>query len=208
MKANRTRGRFSLNRRFHVELESRQIRIPLTTDGALFDRAVALGKELLFLHTYGERFADGQEWPEPLVKSLTSVPAGRMPDSFSYDAVRQVIVVDGGEFGAVLPEVWSYEVSGLKVVQSWLGYRMKARKGRKSSPLDDITPKEWGTETISELLRLLNLLTRTVQLHPQQESLLDDILAGPLIDFAQLGKVPEHWRVAPNYQTKQHSMEL
>lgn len=198
----------SFTERFHVELESRQIRIPLTTDGALFDRAVALGKELLFLHTYGERFADGQEWPEPLVKSLTSVPAGRMPDSFSYDAVRQVIVVDGGEFGPVLPEVWSYEVSGLKVVQSWLAYRMKARKGRKSSPLDDITPKEWGTETISELLRLLNLLTRTVQLHPQQESLLDDILAGPLIDFAQLGKVPEHWRVAPNYQTKQHSMEL
>ena len=55
-------------------------------------------------------------------------------------------------------KVWEYEVSGLKVLQSWLGYRMKNRKGKKSSPLDDITPKEWMSDYTSEFLRLLNLL--------------------------------------------------
>jgi hypothetical protein len=32
-------------------------------------------------------------------------------------------------------------MSGLKVVQLWLGYRMKKRARKKSSPLDDIRPE-------------------------------------------------------------------
>lgn len=194
--------------RFHDELETRELRVPLTADPALFERAIALGRELLYLHTYGERFQDGQQWPNPAVKNLKAVPGGHLPEKFGYDAARQVITVDGGEFGPVLPQVWEYEVSGLKVVQSWLGYRMKKRKGKKSSPLDEITPREWDSHYTSELLRLLNLLTRTLDLHPRQAALLDEILAGPLLGADRLGEVPAQWRAAPKADEQQHSMSL
>lgn len=194
--------------RFHGELATRELRVPITTDPALFARALALGRELLFLHTYGERFADGQAWPSPGVKNLKAVPSGRMPDRFDYDPQRKVITVDGGEFGPVEPAVWHYEISGLKVVQSWLGYRMAKRKGRKSSPLDDITPPEWGSEMVSEFLRLLNLLTRTLELHPQQASLLDDLLQTDLLPADVLGPVPDQWRNGPKFMELQASFEL
>lgn len=198
----------AFTRRFHDELATRQLRVPLTAIAVLFNQAAQLGRELLFLHTWGERFSEGQTWPMPVVKNLTPVPAGRMPSSFAYDEKRQIILVDGGEFGPVSPEVWGYEVSGLKVVQSWLGYRMKNRKGRKSSPLDHITPKEWGGEVVSEFLRLLNVLTRTLELHPKQEVLLDSILADKLVGADQIGEVPAQWRAAPHADAQQHRIEL
>ena len=189
--------------RFHTELATRELRVPLTADPVLFARCIAVGRELLFLHTYGERFVDGQHWPAPIVKSLTAVPSGRMPERFSYDPARRVLSVDGGDFGPVSPGVWDYEVSGLRVVQSWLGYRMKQRKGKKSSPLDDITPVEWGSDIVSELLRLLNLLTRTIEVQSEQAALLDAILGGPLLGADALGEVPPAWRKAPKDESIQ-----
>lgn len=193
--------------RFHKELESRELRLPLTADATLFARAVALGRELLFLHSYGERCADGQDWPAPSVKCIKAVPASGLPEKFAYDEARQVVSVGAGEFGSVSKAVWDYEVSGLKVVQSWLGYRMKNRKGKKSSPLDEIAPKEWSGEYTSEFLRLLNLLTRTVELQPTQSTLLDTILAGPLLGASMLGPVPGQWRTAPKHSAS-HGLDL
>lgn len=62
--------------RFHEALATRELRVPLTENAGLFARAVKLGRELLFLHTYGERFAQGQAWPAPAVKCLKAVPCG------------------------------------------------------------------------------------------------------------------------------------
>lgn len=194
--------------RFHVELSTRQVRVPLTLDAELFNRALALGRELLFLHTWGERFAEGQTWPDPVVKNLKAVPATPLPDRFVYDGARQVLTVGDGEFGPVPAAVWHYEISGLKVVQSWLGYRMRNRKGRKSSPLDDIAPAAWSSTYTSELLRLLNMLTCTLQLQPAQAALLDDILAGPLLAADQLPPVPDEYRRAPRLAMAQTRFDV
>ena len=113
-----------------------------------------------------------------------------------------------GVFGPVDRDVWEYEISGLRVVQSWLGYRMAKRKGKKSSPLDDITPVEWGSELVSEFLRLLNLLTRTLALHPLQAKLLEDVVAGPLLRADELEVVPEQWRNAPKSGIDQGEIQL
>ncbi|TAN04432.1 MAG: hypothetical protein EPN36_08900 [Rhodanobacteraceae bacterium] len=99
-------------------------------------------------------------------------------------------------------------MSGLKVVQSWLGYRMKKRKGKKSSPLDDITPRAWTGDYTTEFLHLLNLLTQTVALQPQQAAFLDAILAGDLLPAAALGPVPEQWRAAPKVHASQGTLEI
>lgn len=183
--------------RFHSELESRELRVPLTADKNLFDRVGRVGRELLFLHTYGERFVEGHDWPAPSVKCLNPVKSGELPEHFSYDSSRNVLIVGDGEFGPVSPDVYEFEVSGLKVVQSWLGYRMRNRKGRQSSPLDAITPDGWTADYTSELLRLLNLLTRTLDIYPEQEALLEEVTLGPMIDAARLGPVPDAYRAAP-----------
>jgi hypothetical protein len=58
------------------------------------------------------------------------------------------------------------------------------RSGRRSSPLEDITPRRWnGTP---ELLRLLSILEHTLALTPDAEALLERIVAGPIIETSTL----------------------
>ena len=180
--------------RFEEELSSRQLRVPMTADHDLFSEAVKIGRKLLFLQTFGERFAKGQKWPQGRIKCKKSVTEKPLPEGFSYDEVKQVLQVGDGEFGPVPPAVYDYEVSGLKVVQSWLGNRTGKGKGKKSSPLDDIQPVRWTAEFTSELLRLLNLLNTTLAQHGKQANLLDKILAAPLIKEDQLGPPPDETR--------------
>jgi hypothetical protein len=89
--------------------------------------------------------------------------------------------------------VWAYEVSGMKVVKKWFGYRKKNPAGRRSSPLDEIHPERWPADFTTELLQLLNVLTLCVELEPDQAELLERICAGPLITVTDL----EQARVFP-----------
>lgn len=170
------------------------VRIPITADAELFDEAVALGEELLWLHTWGERFADGQDLPSPTAKEVAPV-SGAYPEKFKWDASSRTLAVGNGSFGPVEREVWEFEVSGLKVLQSWLGYRMKAGKGKKSSPLDDIRPERWTFTP--ELLTLLAILEQTVALTPSAAELLDRVVAGDLIDPATIPVPTDAERKAP-----------
>ncbi|MEU7270558.1 type ISP restriction/modification enzyme [Streptomyces asiaticus] len=62
--------------------------------------------------------------------------------------------------------MWEYQVAGIgmKVVTKWFGYRKRKPAGRRSSLLDDITPETWPTHFTSELLRLLNVIGRCVDI--------------------------------------------
>ena len=108
-----------------------------------------MGSQLLWFHTYGERFIPEDQprghVPRGAAKCEKGVPGDleNYPDKFSYSDVKEILRVGEGEFAPVPPEVYEFEVSGLKVVQSWLKYRMKRGGGRKSSPLDDIRPERW-----------------------------------------------------------------
>ena len=179
-------GTAAFSRRFNEELAeaSGPIHIPITADPDLFRRAVALGRGLLWRHTWGERFApDGQSrLPEGQAKELR--PVDGMPDDFDYYPESETLTVGTGAFAPVSQEAWDFEVSGLRVLRSWLGYRMKNRKGRKSSPLDDIRPTRW-TQT-SELLLVLSIIEHTIEVTPNAATLLDQIVNGPLIPAADL----------------------
>lgn len=160
------------------------VRIPMTADRELFDEAVALGRDLLWRHTWGERFAPNKHAKLPEGRAVETVVASGMPESFSYDPDAEQLTVGNGVYAPVSSEVWGFEVSGLKVLPSWLGYRMKTRKGRKSSDLDDIRPTRWTQS--KELLLLLSILEHTVEVAPQAADLLDRIVDGPLIRAADL----------------------
>ena len=191
-------------RRFAKELGGRAVRVPLTKDGALFFEAAALGRSLLWLHTYGQRLADkahpAGKIPRGKAKCKKAVSDSeeQYPETFSYDEASETLFVGDGAFGPVSSAVYAFEVSGLQVVKSWLGYRMKHRSGRRSSPLDDIRPRQWSYAFTRELLELLWVLETTIDGYRQQIALFDRILKSRLFLAEQLPAVPEAMRQPPH----------
>jgi hypothetical protein len=192
--------------RYAKELETRELRVPITKDAALFEKVRASGARLLWLHTYGERFVpkgkqSGHVPPGAArcVKAVPGDPDG-YPESFHYNDATRTLHVGEGQFRPVGRDVFEFEVSGLKVVQSWLKYRMKKGAGKKSSPLDDIRPDRWTSQFTTELLELLWILEATVEGYPEQANLLDALVAGPCFRAAELPPVPDNARKPPAHR--------
>lgn len=187
--------------RFQKDLVRPGLRVPLTASADLFAQATALGREVVWLHTYGERFADPNEGrpsgaprlpkgEAPVMPKGGTIPGDPepLPETMEYDATRRRLLIGKGHIDNVAPQVWAYEVSGMNVLRQWFGYRKRDRTRtiigdrRKPSPLGDIQPDHWPHEYTTDLLDLLNVLGRLVALEPRQATLLDAILAGPLLD--------------------------
>jgi hypothetical protein len=186
--------------RFARELETRELRTPITRDAGLFEKVRETGARLLWLHTYCQRFVPtgkkrGHVPPgsAKCVKSVPGDPDG-YPESFEYNEATQTLHVGAGQFRPVSPEVFEFEVSGLKVVQSWLRYRMKKGAGKKSSPLDDIRPERWTSQFTTELLELLWVLDLTIAGYAEQAKLLDVVVTGPCFQADELPAVLEEMR--------------
>ena len=172
------------------------VHVPLTSNAGLFARAVELGRDLLWWHSWGERFTPlgaAGNVPSGSAQELEEVRG--YPERYSYDVSGQLLHVGDGLLGPVREDVWAFEVSGLKVLQSWLGYRMKVSKGRKSSPLDNIRPTRWTFTP--ELLQLLAILEHTIDVTSVAGSLIAEIIQGPLLLAADLPSPAERERKAP-----------
>ena len=160
------------------------IHIPVTADSDLFWQAVTMGRDLLWWHTWGECFAPEGQSRLPEGQAVEVEPVEGMPDDFDYDPESQTLTVGTGAFVPVSQAAWDFEVSGLRVLRSWLGNRMKNRKGRKSSPLDDIRPTNWTQS--KELLLVLSIIEHTIEVTPKAAAHLDQIVKGPLIPATDL----------------------
>lgn len=199
-------------RRFREELTTPGIRVPLTADKTLWQTAVKIGEEVLWLHTYGERYDDktaGRPLGAPLLPEgerpshIQAVPTSedQMPDKISYDEATATLIVGednllgtAGRITRVSREVWEYAVGDKRVVRMWFGYRQRnPRRKKRTSDLDKINPTRWTAQFDDELLALLNVLGCCVALEPRQADLLDRICAGPLVTVADL----EHEGVLP-----------
>ena len=186
---------------FSEELTIPGPRIPLTKDPAIFRQGAALGKDLIRLHTYGERFAESGRQASLQGFARCTQQVGETetdyPLDFEYNEARQTLRVGAGKFGPVRPEVWEFSVSGFQVVKSWLGYRIRDGSGRRSSPLDDIRPTRWTAQFTHELLQLLWVLEATVERQPALAELLEEVVAGECFGADELPE-PEAWeREAP-----------
>jgi hypothetical protein len=191
--------------RFKVELVQPGLRVPLTADAEIFTAAVETGHTVIWLHTFGERFADPKlGWPAgpprlpkdaaphiPAAGAISQDP-GEMPDTIDYDKAKRRLLIGGGYVEGVPPEVWDYEVSGKHVLRQWFSYRKANRERpiigdrRPPSKLGDIQPDHWLAEYTTELINLLNVLGRLVNLEPQQAELLERVCAGQTISLEEL----------------------
>ena len=192
--------------RFSEELNVPGPRLPLTKDPDLFQRAADLGSELIWRHTYCQRFAGpGRDYGSVPAGSAKCVhPVGETtdayPDQFEYHETTKTLWVGAGRFAPVQPEVWEFSVSGFQVVRSWLSYRMRHGAGRKSSTLDDIRPTRWTAQFTNELLELLWVLEATLDHYSALAELLDAITAGPTFTAAELPQPTAQQRQAPKIE--------
>lgn len=189
-------GHSAFTERFAEELLTPGVRLPLTREPALWDRAVALGREILWASTYGERCADPAagrpvgriDFPagdKRQVRYLTSI-GNEVPDRLRYDADTRTLYVGEGAFAPVPEAVWAYNVGGMRIVNKWFGYRKASPSSKKTSPLDDIHVKSWPQEWTRELIELLSVLCRLTDLTAAQNELLIEILAEPVVTHADL----------------------
>ncbi len=191
--------------RFKDDLSTPGLRIPITADAATFAAAVALGRTVIWLHTFGERFADPDhgrpaqpprlpEAKRPRIPAQGAIPQDpeSMPNAIDYDAAKKRLLVGSGYVENVAPAVWHYEVSGKQVLLQWFSYRKRDRERpiignrRQPSPLGQIQPDHWLAEYTTELINVLNVLGWLVELEPQQAALLEKICAGPLVTAEEL----------------------
>ena len=197
--------------RFSEELTVPGPRVSLTKDPELFRRAADMGAELIWRHTYGQRFTDADRGrgnvPPGSARCVQQV--GETPDAyperFDYNETTETLWVGAGRFEPVSREVWEFSVSGFSVVRSWLGYRMRDGSGRRSSPLDEIRPERWTAQFTRELLELLWALEATVERQPTLAQLLAEVVAGPCFAADELPK-PSNWeRQAPRVERRRRS---
>ncbi|NMM92307.1 hypothetical protein B2J88_50110 [Rhodococcus sp. SRB_17] len=188
---------------FSDELTTPGIRVPITTSAPLFLRAVDLGRQVIWLHTYGAAFADDSEGrPADDIR----LPAGAstrvtnhaaitdMPEAITFDPDTGMITIGTtGTFGPVPEAVWAYSVGGKNVIRSWFNYRKRVPGGKKTSPLDDIHPTSWPGDWNGEFIDLLTVLTRLVSLHADQGELLDEILSGAVASSGDLSAIGVTW---------------
>jgi hypothetical protein len=186
--------------RFQPDLVQPGLRVPLTADPALFAQAAVLGREVIWLHSYGERFTDPAagrlkapprmpEGSRPTIPDGGGIPGSPepLPDRMEYDPVKRRLHVGKGFVDNVSPAMWAYEVSGKQVVWHWFSYRRRDRTRpqigdkRPPSPLDSIQPDHWLAEYTSDLIDLLNVLGRVIALEPAQADLMERILKTELI---------------------------
>jgi Type ISP C-terminal specificity domain/N-6 DNA Methylase len=189
--------------RFQSDLVQPGLRIPITADAKLFTDAAALGSEVIWLHCYGERFADPadsrpKQAPRLPKESAPTIPVGGaiasepLPDTMDYDLAMRRLKIGDGYVENVTPEMWAYEVSGKQVLWHWFSYRRRDRSRpimgdrRPPSPLDAVQPKGWLPEYIKDLLDLLNVLGRIIAVESRQADLLNRICAGPLQSVEEL----------------------
>lgn len=188
--------------RFQKDLAQPGLRIPLTGNPKLFAKAVELGRRVIWLHTFGERFADKKADRPPGPPRLPKERAPKipkngaipddpdsMPDEISYDEAGRRLLVGKGFIENVPPTVWAYEVSGKRVLTQWFSYRKKNRERpiignrRPPSKLGEIQPDHWLAEYTTELLNVLHVLAMLVEMEPAQAKLLEAICDGPTLNL-------------------------
>ena len=185
--------------RFQDDLVQPGLRIPLTGRADLYREAVDLGRQVVWLHTYGDRFVDAaaaRPAGPPRAPGGPTIPAGgaipsdpaKFPNDLRYDATAQRLYVGEGFIDNVPQAVRDYEVSGRNVLDQWFSYRRKDRSRpiigdrRPPSPLDSVQPERWPFSYTEDLLNLLHVLRMLTELEPAQADLLERICTGPLID--------------------------
>lgn len=190
-------GHSAFTEHFAEELLTPGVRLPLTRDPELWGEAVRVGRAFLWAATYGESGdpsdapasgQDGVGFPsgDPRQVRYATPIGSAVPDALVYDEGNSTLHMGPGTFTGVPPGVWNYEVGGMRIVKKWFGYRKASPTSRRTSPLDDLHVTAWPSEWSAELIDLLSVLRRLVDLAPAQQALTTAIVNSPVVTITDL----------------------
>jgi Type ISP C-terminal specificity domain/N-6 DNA Methylase len=185
---------------FNEDLSTPGIRVPFTADPALWQEAVKLGKEVLWLESHGRAYVDEDAGRTGSIRERAGVeharyitPVQGVPDTLSYEPATKTLAVGTGRFAPVSQEVVDYEVGGVNVLKQWFGYRKENPNGKITSELDRITPTKWVPEWSTQLLELLSVLAQLAELHKDQAMILEKIVGAETVSFDGLSAAGVQW---------------
>lgn len=184
---------------FAEYLNSPGVRVPFTTDVAVFERAVLIGQKVIWAQTYGQRMkqegvltssSGAPRLPVDRAPSnvapIPSSPA-QYPNTLVYDAQRQELRVGAGTIEHVTPAMRSYTIDGVNVLDKWFSYRKADRSrpligDRRVSDLMKLQPDHWLPEYTTDLVDLLNVIGLLVELQSEQLKLVVEVTAGDVLE--------------------------
>jgi hypothetical protein len=93
------------------------------------------------------------------------------------------------------------------VLRSWFSDCKKGPGGKKTSPLDQLSPGAWDPDWTTEAIDLLTVLTRLTALEPAQAALLARIIAGQLLSADDLRAAGTRWPAVPKDRHPHYSYD-
>lgn len=192
-------GHPGYTRTFSSDLTSPGVRVPLTTDLKLFERAVAIGNRWIWYQTYGQRFMQHDQPSaasgvprlptERMPRNVVEIPptSAEFPNTLEYDESSQTLSVGSGVIDQVTPAMREYTIDGVNILDKWFSYRKADRVRpiigtRRVSALMGIQPDHWLPEYTTDLVDLLNIIGLLVDLEETQLELLTEILSGEIVE--------------------------
>lgn len=177
-----------------------QVPVPLPGSGRLWDEGVALGRRVLWLHSFGARSTDtgSGSWsgtgPRAGSGGAVRMPAGRrpfvrervagFPEELEYDPEAGALVLGSGRLAPVASSAWEFRAAGSRVLGEWFRRRGPDPDARPGS-LEALGLTGWPQQFTAELVDLVTVLTLLAELRPALAGLLDPD-RGPWITTEEL----------------------
>nr|WP_051722374.1 type ISP restriction/modification enzyme [Streptomyces albus] len=168
--------------------EGRSVPLPLSAE--VWRDGVALGRRILWLHTFGARCGETPDarpklpgGRRPYVRA--ALPAGphALPGEPVYDAEEEALLLGEGRIAPVPPAAWRFEASGVPVLAQWYERRTASAE---PGTLGAVRPAGWPPALTSELLELVTVLALLGELRPERSRLAERLAAGPRLTAAEL----------------------
>ena len=154
-----------------------EVPVPLPATAELWAEGLALGRRVLWLHTFGARCADpAADRPH----GRPRMPGGRRPfvreritgypEALDHDPEEESLVLGTGRIAPVPRTAWEYTAGGTPVLAEWLAAREPDPDARPGS-LEALGLAAWPQQFTADLVDLATVLALLTQLHPAQAAL-------------------------------------
>ena len=169
--------------------------VPLPADPALWAEGLDLGRRVLWLHTYGERFAAELG---PL-----RMPGGRrpfvrervtgLPDALDHDAEDDSLLIGTGRLSPVARSAWEFHTAAAPVLTHWFTERCADPEARPGT-LEALGLTGWPQQYTADLVDLVTVLTLLAELRPALADLTTRAAADGIStdDLSAAGVLPVH----------------
>jgi len=145
--------------------------VPLTGSAEVWAEGVALGRQVLWLHTFGLRGGTGRPrlpgGRRPFVRERVS----GLPDAIGHDPESESLLLGSGRIAPVPRSAWEFQAAGQPVLAEWFARRGPAADARPGS-LEALGLSAWPQQASAELVELVTVLALLAELRPARAALL------------------------------------